>query len=250
MRRRALRSPSRLDERCSIELAGEDIDYRLRRNARRVRALSLLMSPQGELELRVPMATPQRDIEAMLRRNQDWILRARAKAAQREAPLPLRAGNSVSVLGEDWVLQVVEGVTVAVHANGETRSLQIVTDDSSAAALKHILDQWYRHYAEEYFRERLRSLCARLPWPQVEPRLRLRTMKSRWGSCSKTGIRLNTRLIKAPPGCLDMVIVHELCHLREMNHSPAFYALMDQAMPDWRVHSAELDRIGAWLMQD
>lgn len=246
--KRRLRTPSRTDEMCRIELAGQQVDYRLRRNARRVRALSLLVSPQGEIELRVPMNTPQGEIDAMLRRNQQWIITNRARAAQRPASAPLVTGSVVTVLGEEWVLHISAGGRAAADADIAGRRLRIIAANEDAARVA--LDRWYRHYAEQVFGARLAALCAGLPWPQEPPALRLRTMKSRWGSCSKSGVRLNTRLIKAPLACVDMVIVHELCHLREMNHSPAFYALMDQAMPDWRQHSRELDRIGASLMRD
>lgn len=60
-------------------------------------------------------------------------------------------------------------------------------------------------------------------------------MKTRWGSCSRAGvIRLNLRLIQAPRACIDYVIIHELCHLQEHNHSKRYYALLDRALPEWR----------------
>ena len=66
-------------------------------------------------------------------------------------------------------------------------------------------------------------------------------MKARWGSCARSGaITLNLRLMQAPLALLDYVIVHELCHLWEMNHGPAFYARLDQALPGWRAQRAAL----------
>jgi predicted metal-dependent hydrolase len=63
----------------------------------------------------------------------------------------------------------------------------------------------------------------------------LRKMKSRWGSCSRKGkITLNTQLVRYPMACIDAVVVHELCHLLEFNHSRRFYDLMDRAYPQWR----------------
>ena len=73
-------------------------------------------------------------------------------------------------------------------------------------------------------------------------KLAYRNMKSRWGSCQpSTGrICINTRLALYPPECLEYVVVHELCHLRERGHGPAFHALMDQYLPDWKERRAKL----------
>ena len=75
------------------------------------------------------------------------------------------------------------------------------------------------------------------------PTIQVRRMKTRWGSCSKKGqILLNTDLVQAPIACIDYVIVHELCHLIVPNHSPRFYSLLDQSMPDWRARKLKLEK--------
>jgi len=69
-------------------------------------------------------------------------------------------------------------------------------------------------------------------------------MKKQWGSCSPQGtILLNPYLIKAPRECIDYVVLHELCHLKEHNHSPRYYRLLSQLMPDWEPVKARLDRM-------
>ena len=74
------------------------------------------------------------------------------------------------------------------------------------------------------------------------PDIKLRKMKRQWGNCSLKGIiTLNTALIKAPEICIDYVILHELCHFAEHNHSPRFYRLLTQVMPDWKIIKAQLD---------
>jgi len=67
-------------------------------------------------------------------------------------------------------------------------------------------------------------------------------MQTQWGSCSPEGaVLLNPHLVKAPTKAIDYVILHELCHLEEHNHSPRFYGLLDRFMPEWRVVKARLD---------
>ena len=68
-------------------------------------------------------------------------------------------------------------------------------------------------------------------------------MAKRWGSCSRAGrILLNPELVTAPKDCIDYVIVHELCHLKEHNHSPAYYRLLDRVMPSWQERKRRLDQ--------
>ncbi len=76
------------------------------------------------------------------------------------------------------------------------------------------------------------------------PPLILRRLKTRWGSCSKAGrILLNTELVQAPVECIDYVIVHELCHLKVPDHSPAFHRLLNACMPDWQRRKERLEAL-------
>lgn len=98
------------------------------------------------------------------------------------------------------------------------------------------LKEWYRQQAREYFDQRLLYWLQQIShWQVSTPQLRLRYMRRYWGSCSsKNQITLNVHLIKVPPALIDYVITHELSHLREMNHSSAFYHLQETLLPDWR----------------
>jgi len=92
-----------------------------------------------------------------------------------------------------------------------------------------------------------------LGYPRLErygierPQIAIRKMQSQWGSCTGAGkITLNLRLIQMPSECIEYVIVHELCHLKEHNHSPAFYALLGRVMPDWEKRKAKLNSSGMY----
>lgn len=79
-------------------------------------------------------------------------------------------------------------------------------------------------------------------WVEERPPLRILTMQTQWGSCSLNGrITLNPHLVKAPRECIDYVILHELCHIAEHNHSERFYRLMGQVMPNWEEVKERLD---------
>ena len=101
---------------------------------------------------------------------------------------------------------------------------------------KEMLLDWYRQQAERVFRERLEACLTKLRFLQLaEPELEIRQMNIRWGSCTPEGkIILNLRLIQVPKEYIGYVVMHELCHLKEHNHSQRFYELLNRVMPDWR----------------
>ena len=88
-----------------------------------------------------------------------------------------------------------------------------------------------------------------LRWKHPPPPVRLQAMKVQWGSCSPAGrLTLNPWLVKAPRDCIDYVILHELCHLKEHNHSPRFYKLLDKHMPLWRERKERLDELAEVIL--
>jgi hypothetical protein len=93
-------------------------------------------------------------------------------------------------------------------------------------------------------------MVEKLPWTKTTPNWRIMDMQTQWGSCSPEGaVLLNPHLVKAPTKAIDYVILHELCHLEEHNHSPRFYGLLDRFMPEWRVVvKARLDSIAAQFL--
>jgi len=117
-------------------------------------------------------------------------------------------------------------------------------DPSKSAVVQQQLDAWYKAKAHQVFTEQLQQCLKRVAVIGIEttPPLHIRTMQKRWGSCSTNGgITLNLKLIQARKALIDYVIVHELCHLQEHNHSRAYYQLLDRVMPDWQVRRAELN---------
>jgi predicted metal-dependent hydrolase len=117
--------------------------------------------------------------------------------------------------------------------------------------VKILLRDWYRLHAEAYFGRRLVELRQCIPWLEHVPPYRLQTMRKQWGSCSPTGmLLLNPHLIKAPRRCIDYVLTHEICHLVEHNHSPAFYRLLEACMHDWQKVKGQLDDMAELLLNE
>lgn len=136
-------------------------------------------------------------------------------------------------LGERYTLCVLDS-TNQQHIELNHANHQIVCR-GTALEIKTRLTQWYKHRAIEWVHQRVAFYLPKLDWVECFPDISIRAMRSRWGSCSSKGkISINMHLMKAPRECIDYVILHELCHLKELNHGSRFYQLLATVCPDWR----------------
>ncbi|MBR4877125.1 MAG: M48 family metallopeptidase, partial [Rhodocyclaceae bacterium] len=112
------------------------------------------------------------------------------------------------------------------------------------AKVKELLRRWYLERAREVFHAVLTDAFATFQrLGHEKPHIVIREMRSRWGSLSPAGqMTLNARLVQAPRPCIEYVIVHELCHLAHKNHSAAFFALLEQTLPDWQARKQRLEQ--------
>jgi predicted metal-dependent hydrolase len=138
-------------------------------------------------------------------------------------------------MGRQYRLKIVIGEHPSVKLKGAFFHIS-VPDKTDVNAIRELMEVWYRDHAKQIFEQRL-SLClqASRPFLRIDQvNLVVRKMKIRWGSCTPTGrILLNVDLIKAPLECIEYIIMHELCHLAVMDHSPKFWDLLSKCMPDW-----------------
>jgi hypothetical protein len=222
-----------------IILSGRIVDYALRRDRRR---LAMRIDERG-LRVGAPRAVPLAEIEAFIRSHGDWVLTKLDEFAQRHAPryLSIHDGASLPVLGEEVRVRVTAGGNRGYWQAGELWLAARPAADLSALARRAL-----QRRALEHFQPRLAELAIRAGRPL--PQLALSSARTRWGSCStRSGIRLNWRLIHLPPQLIDYVIAHEVAHLVEMNHSPRFWAVVERLHPDWQAARSELKRRGAAL---
>jgi predicted metal-dependent hydrolase len=195
----------------------------------------------GNVEVRAPRGLSQKHIVSFVEEKAAWIERTRAKQANKHRWQTLiEPGASVWFLGQPRRLEVKPAPSTAKEITplilcDEESIILIARDPWSLPTLSRHLNDWYREQAHAIFHERLLLVCQRFPGILAAPELRMRKMKRRWGSCSRSGrVTLNSELIKLPPTMIDYVIAHELCHLTEFNHGPKFYKLLEHVMPDWK----------------
>jgi predicted metal-dependent hydrolase len=208
---------------------GEAIPYQLERRQRKT--IGLRITPEG-LVVWAPKRISQAELEKLLRSKARWI-RGKLDTLLPATPMSWQDGATLSYLGNPITLRVRRD-TRSRAAEYEAGILYLalpVPEDE--AAIAHKVVQWYRKEAMTDFSRRLELLSARLGLPFS--RLLLSNAQSRWGSCNSKGeIRLNWRLIQAPPAIIHYVVAHELAHLREMNHSARFWAVVESLCPDYR----------------
>lgn len=127
--------------------------------------------------------------------------------------------------------------------------LEVSVRSKSTDKVRELLTEWYRVRAKETFAKRLDAMLEQALWVEERPPQRILAMQTQWGNRLPNGcITLNPHLVKAPRECIDYVILHELCHIAEHNHSERFYRLMNQGMPKWEKTKARLDGMAMTLV--
>lgn len=217
-----------------IVLGSHRIAYALRRSRRR--SIGFVVGPDG-LAVNAPRWVGVGEIEAALREKSAWILRKLHEQRERgrrleAARVDWRDGTQIPFLGAP-VTVVLDGRTTGAMLHADTRSLHLgLPPTSEPAQIRDVVQSWLQRQARRVFEERCAVFAQRLN-VRVK-RLSLSSAATRWGSASADGaIRLNWRLVHFALPVIDYVVTHELAHLREMNHSPAFWDVVRSAMPDF-----------------
>jgi predicted metal-dependent hydrolase len=218
-----------------ICLGGKLVSYTVKRSRRR--SIALTIDEHG-LRVGAPGRAGQREIEAMLRKHDAWVLRKLAEWQQRQPPpRHWQDGETLMLLGQPLRLTLVPDQR-EVCADGN----RFIADSNwarDADKMKKQVTGWLRQQALGCFRERVAHFHPLLKVP--EPQVRLSNARTRWGSCHADGrIRLNWRLIQMPLCLIDYVVVHELAHLLQMNHSPRFWTIVAGLVPDYKARRAEI----------
>lgn len=230
--------------RTDVVMWGEtDLAYKYRFG--RSRTLRITVHPDLSIEVVAPSGCRLEEIRAKVVKRGRWIARVRRQYARLHPLQPPRRyvpGETHRYLGRQYRLRLAEGNDSSVRLY---RGYILVTAPSppGTSALRRLVLAWYDHRAADILRERA-AACARLASAAGVPpsRLSIRPMATRWGSCSRRGlVTLNPELIKAPKDCIDYVILHEMCHLRERNHGPRFWKLLGSLMPDWEERRSRLN---------
>ena len=209
--------------------------------------LRIVVRPDLSVRADAPDQFSEEEIIAAVQSKAGWIVRQLDSLADfHPLPTPHRyiGGETFHYLGRQYRLRVDEGKAEPAKLRGRFLHV-LVQEKSDAKSVQAALDDWYRQRAADIFGRYLdRCLKVAKRHGAVEPVVAIRKMRTRWGSCSAAGrITLNLHLVQAPVHCIEYVVMHELCHLVEHNHSHAFYRLLTRCMPDWQKRKAVLRNV-------
>lgn len=219
-----------------IDLDGQRISYTLQRTRRR-RTISLLIDERG-LRVAAPLKAPQRAIDELLRLHATWVIR-KVHDWQQKRPPPLSwiSGTQIMLYGVPLTLEAHAGIKLP-----QLEQDRLLFDPQLApATIESGVRHWLKQQALACFTRRCHDYSAQLQLPA--PAVRLSNARTRWGSCHAKGrISMNWRLVQGPAAWIDYVAAHEVAHLRQMNHSPAFWHTVAALVPDYAERRAALRR--------
>jgi predicted metal-dependent hydrolase len=237
-----------IEEQHQFALYGEPVSYLLKKGDRRT--LQIAIHPDKSIIVHAPHNAEQEKINAILHKRNYWIDKTLRELDQLPPPLPQRQyipGETHRYLGRQYRLYIKHGEPACIRLKGGYFQIFVPNPDDKKK-IQALLEKWYRDHAQPIFQKHLEDCIQRsrtiLDLDPAIVTFRIRKMRTSWGSCNHTGrLTLNLELIKAPSSCIDYVIMHELCHFREMNHSPQFWQLLTQCLPDWEARKDRLSKV-------
>lgn len=234
-------TPPAVEQR-SIRLAGTPVTYTLKRSGKR-RSIGLRIDDRG-LTVNMPLRASEKWLHSVLNEKADWVVEKLGSWQSKKTVAPQWLdGEKFAFRGEEFTLRIFPALFASPpQLRGEQLHIHVV-DTTDETKIEKLVTQWYRKEAECVFAE---CVAHYAPLMQVMPKqIKLSSAKTQWGSCTSRGVvRLNWQLVRMPLHLIDYVVVHELAHLVEMNHSAAFWRVVESVCPEYAQRRAELRRYG------
>ena len=224
------------------------VSYSIRRS-QRAKCVSLSIGADG-VQVVAPIAMIERDIIALVEKRQQWIFYKLENYRKQLIQIPVErefvSGEMLLFMGVNYPLNVQEhkgGYTNVNLTDGQF--LVSINEDipieKKREEIRRKLEQWYIKRAKELITVRLELFSEKIG-VKINT-VRFKNQKTRWGSCSQKGnLNFNWKLVMAPMVIVDYVVVHELCHIKQMNHSPKFWLLVGTQISDYH-------KMRKWLKQ-
>lgn len=216
---------------CTIELNGKKLDYLLDTGKR---SGSYLNVKDGVLTVRLPYGGTPRQAEELIRSHIDWIEKKLADSTDKSRlPQGFFDGEDFALLGRRRALKIEHSAEYRPPLLEENTLTVYISPNGTQADAARIFQRYVCELCEKYVRDAFAVYSEKLG---LYPRkITLKKMTSRWGSCSSNGnISINIDLICFGKECIDYVVVHELCHLKHMNHGAEFWELVSTCCPNYK----------------
>lgn len=225
-----------------IQFGSKKIDFLVVYSERKT--LGITVTPDLNVLVKAPVNSSIVKIKEKLTKKAPWIIKQQSFFLSFHPKTPKRkyiAGETHLYLGRQYLLKVEISNTESVKLKG--KFIEVKTSDKKR--VRTLVQSWYLAHAKLKFHEIAQPLINKFKKHKVEPNsIVFREMPTRWGSCTPKGkIILNPELIKAPRGCIEYVIVHELCHLVYRDHTRKFIDLQTKEMPAWEKWKSKLENL-------
>jgi predicted metal-dependent hydrolase len=222
---------------------GETISYLLERRPRRTVGLKIT---ENGLVVHAPKRIFEFQLNQILQEKAGWILeKLQAREANQVEKIEWIDGEQLLYLGQDITLKIVLNNKKNIHFERNELVVHAPAANIHAACRASVL-MWYKRTAILDYTRRVEVFAAKLG--VATPPVAISNAQSRWGSCSSRGnVRLSWRLLQAPPHIINYVICHELAHLKQMNHSAKFWAVVEQLFPHYKAAEKELKLLSPQL---
>lgn len=230
-----------------LETETAHINYEIKRSKRKTMELSVY--PDGKVVVKAPERMPLYKIQEFVTQKSDWIADKVSMISERQSKHPDRVyeeGTHIPFLGKMYPLHLVLHEEENAWIQLEENSLEVHTPSTDQTVIQYLLVYWYKENARKLIKSRVKHYC-QLLGEKVEA-VRVKDQKTRFGSCSsKRNLNFNWRLVMAPKEVLDYVVVHEMCHLKYMNHSKEYWAYVESIMPNYKEYDNWLKENGNYL---
>lgn len=225
-----------------IQFGSKQINFKVVYSNRKT--LGITVTPDLDVLVKAPIDSSLDKIKEKILKKAPWIIKQQSFFLSFHPKTPQRkyiAGETHLYLGRQYLLSVEIGKTEKVKLKGKF----IEVNATDKTRVKALVKEWYLTHAKSKLNEIAHPLIEKFRKHKVEPTsIVLREMPTRWGSCTPKGkIILNPELIKAPRGCIEYVIIHELCHLIHHDHTQKFIDLQTKEMSDWEKWKSILESL-------
>ena len=240
-----------MTERDSVRFGTATIEYAVRRSGRRKKTVQITVDGGG-VRVAAPLATPDSELRAIVRKRASWILSHSSKPMQEAARKRFISGETLPYLGRNvrMIVQPTEARWPEVyfdHWRFRISAPKDLVGSERHERIRRVVVKWYRARAAERLTA---SVDLWRPWFGLEkkPRILIRDQRQRWGSCAPDGtLRFNWRTMMLKPALAEYIVIHELAHLTHPNHSADFWALVSRMAPDMQRRRQRLREEGQAL---
>ena len=232
-------------EKIEFRYDGEIFEATVTKSKRK--SLSICVGTDGVVNVKAPMMLSDAAILEWVESKAGWIIRKRNEmlaSSHYKEPKQCVSGEKFLFLGQEYELEVRISEVRAGNIGIVEDKLVVFAKDTDEVA--KTLSHWYEKQARSWIPRRVRYYAREMG--ETYQRITLKNQKKRWGSCSSArNLNFNWRLVMAPMEVLDYVVVHELCHLKQMNHSEAFWQEVEKVLPDYKERKKWLEENEALL---